>query len=69
MMATQAAEDILWRVPQVCATLGLGRTKVYELEQAGRLKAVRIDGALRFRKSDVLQFIADMAAGQQHGDK
>lgn len=58
--ANEAAEEQLWRIAQVCATLGVGRTKAYELEQSGRLKGVRIDGALRFRKSDVLAFIAGL---------
>jgi hypothetical protein len=37
-------ERISCTVPVACQTVGLGRTKLYELIGAGRVKAIKVDG-------------------------
>lgn len=44
--ASQRQHRMIWRLPTVKATTGLGRTKIYELMKEGRFpKARRIAGA------------------------
>lgn len=35
---------LAYRVPDACAVLGIGRTSLYELMAAGKLRAIRIAG-------------------------
>jgi excisionase family DNA binding protein len=49
----QNTEDcrLLLRIPEAAARLGVGRSTVYELIQAGQLPAVRIGKAVRIPAS------------------
>lgn len=46
------------RVSEVCTVLGLGRSKVYELFEDGRLRSLKIDGARRVSVAAVEEFLA-----------
>lgn len=48
---------LLVTVRQACQMLGLGRTSVYHLVRTGRLKPVRIGGAVRFSVDHLRQFV------------
>lgn len=43
-------------------TLGIGKSKVFELIRTGDLKPVKIGGALRFRVADVEAFVEGLRA-------
>jgi excisionase family DNA binding protein len=55
--------DRLLRVDEVCARLALGRTRVYELIQAGELPSVQIGAARRIPESVLEQFVAQRLTG------
>ena len=45
--------DTLLSTAQVCRRLGIGRTTLHEMRRRGRIEAVTIGRAVRFRASDV----------------
>lgn len=47
------ARPMLLRIPEVAAELGLGRSSVYQLIQAGELPVVRIGRAVRVSRADL----------------
>lgn len=49
---------LLLKVPSVCAELSLGRTKVFQLIQSGRLRAVRIGKSLRVSRRELERFLS-----------
>lgn len=54
----------LLRIPECMETLGLGRSKVYELVTSGELRAIRIGRAVRIPASEVERFVAKLQAEQ-----
>ena len=58
----QQPNTILMRAPDVCDTLRLGKSKLWELVANDALPVVRIGRAVRFRRSDVEAFVAALAA-------
>ena len=54
------AEKLLYRAQEAADCLGLSRTKVYELIQAGILPAVRVDGCRRVRRDDLRSFVESL---------
>jgi excisionase family DNA binding protein len=69
----QRQEDprLLLRIPEAAARLGLGRSTVYELIQAGELPVVRIGKSVRIPSSRLEAWVelqARTAEGSQHGD-
>ncbi|WP_281016500.1 helix-turn-helix domain-containing protein [Minwuia sp. IMCC3077] len=46
-MNTEYERRLLHSVPSACAQLGIGRTKLYELVNAGHLKMVKIGRSTR----------------------
>jgi excisionase family DNA binding protein len=51
------------RVAEAARFLGLGRTKVYELMDSGRLAYLRIDGARRVPRRALERFAAESLVG------
>jgi excisionase family DNA binding protein len=55
--------DALLLTPvEAARALGIGRTKVYELITAGRLRSVRLDGCRRITRDDLAEFVAQLSA-------
>ena len=54
------AEKLLDRAQEAADCLGLSRSKVYELIQAGVLPAVRVDGCRRVRRDDLRAFVESL---------
>jgi excisionase family DNA binding protein len=50
---------LLLRIPEVMTTLGLGRTKVYELIATGELPVVRIGRAVRISRTALEKWIEE----------
>ena len=46
------------RIKEAAIYLGLGRSKIYELIAAGRLRSLKIDGARRVPVSAIEEFLA-----------
>lgn len=55
--------DPLLKVNQAAGLLALGKSKVYELMDAGRLRNVRIDGSRRIPRSAVVEFLQGLQDG------
>lgn len=53
MDTTTTKPESLLTIRDVCATLSVGRTTVWQLRRQGKLPAVQIGSAVRFRRSDV----------------
>lgn len=52
-------KSVLLRVSEAAALLSLGRSKTYELIEAGKLPSVRLDGALRVPRAAIERLAAD----------
>jgi excisionase family DNA binding protein len=48
----------LLTIPEVMATLGVGRTKVYDLIKRGGLPYIHLDGSTRVWETSLRQWIA-----------
>lgn len=53
----------LLTIPQVAERLGLSRSTVYNLVNAGKLKAIKINKSVRFADIDVDAFIQSLWKG------
>lgn len=53
----EVREQLLLRVPEAAAMLGIGRTKAYELIARGELQVVHIDGAARVPSVAVHRYV------------
>jgi excisionase family DNA binding protein len=51
---------VLLTIEQVARLLNVGRSTVYELIWAGRLRPVRIGRAVRISRSQVMSFVAEL---------
>jgi excisionase family DNA binding protein len=56
------APPLLVNVKQACQMLGLGRTSIHRLVVSGRLKPVRIGGAVRFSVDHLREFVDALSA-------
>jgi excisionase family DNA binding protein len=56
-MHDDARWDSLMSPVELQAWLGCGRTKVYELLQAGEIRSYRVGRLVRVRKEDVEEFL------------
>lgn len=64
MIATQT-DRMLYRVTEAAALLGLGRSTIYELVQAGELRTVHIGRAVRISRAELERWVRDQErAGQ-----
>jgi excisionase family DNA binding protein len=50
-------DNLLLKIPEVAASLGISRAKVYELIADGSLRSVKIGGARRVRASDLVSYV------------
>ncbi len=50
----------LLSIEETCKTIGLGRTKIYQLVNSGELKAHKIGKRTVFRNEDVESFIESL---------
>ena len=55
-------EKLLYRVTEAAEMLGLSRSKVYILIQAGVLPSVRVDGSRRIRAEDLRAYVAALSS-------
>ena len=65
-MSGQSSNDPiprLLRVAEACQTLGLQKSKVYELMNEGRLKSVRIGAARRIPEPMLREFVQSLTGG------
>jgi excisionase family DNA binding protein len=58
-------QPLLLSVPQVCKTLGLGRTKVYELISVEGLPVVRFGKAVRVPVASLEQWVQQRVSSQE----
>ena len=56
-MHEQGSRRLLLRIPEVMSTLGLGRTKVYELIATGELPVVRVGRAVRVSRTSLEKWV------------
>ncbi len=52
-------QRLLLRIPEVAKALGLGRTKIYELIDAGELPVIRVGRAVRVSVSAVQKWVEE----------
>jgi excisionase family DNA binding protein len=57
MTAIHGGERLLLRVPEAASVLGVGRSTVYELINAGELRAVHIGRSIRIPTSALLAWV------------
>ena len=54
-------DPLLLTATEAAEVLHISRTKVFELKSQNRLKYIKIGQALRFRPSDLEEFVQDLA--------
>ena len=57
-------EELLLKIPEAAARLGVSRAKLYELIASGALPAVKIDGCRRVRTDDLRAFVEGLVPSQ-----
>ena len=58
-------EKLLYKIPEVCAITGLGRSTIYTLlDQPGGLETVRIGRAVRIAVSEVERWVQEQSSRQ-----
>jgi excisionase family DNA binding protein len=55
---TEPIEPLLFSVTQVAKLIGFGRTKTYELVQAGKIPSIQVEGRLRVTRQALDAWIA-----------
>ena len=60
-------EKLLLTVPEVGQSLGLKRSKVYQILQSGKLRSVRLDGSRRVLVHDLREFVEHLKADVYEG--
>ena len=58
-------EPMLLTLKETAMVLRLGRSKLYELMAAGRLRSVKIGGSRRISATALAEFVAALEAEQQ----
>jgi len=59
-MMPDPLQPLLYRMSEVADLLSVGQSKVYGLVKAGKLKAVKVDGATRIPRDSLLSYIASL---------
>lgn len=54
-----APQRLLLRIPEVAETLGIGRTKIYEMIATGELPTVRFGRAIRISVSTLQRWVEE----------
>ncbi len=52
-----APQRLLLRIPEVAETLGIGRTKIYEMIATGELPTIRVGRAIRISVSTLQKWV------------
>ncbi len=52
-----APQRLLLRIPEVADTLGIGRTKIYEMIATGELPTIRVGRAIRISVSTLQKWV------------
>ncbi|WP_036212698.1 helix-turn-helix transcriptional regulator [Novilysobacter arseniciresistens] len=61
-MQESSSAPLAHRIPDACQRIGLGRSSLYELIKAGRLKTVRIAGRTLVPESELQRLVAEAEA-------
>jgi excisionase family DNA binding protein len=56
--ATRDIEPLLYSVTHVAKLIGFGRTKTYQLVQAGNIPSIRVEGRTRIKRTVLDDWIA-----------
>lgn len=67
MVMLTADDTRLYSIPETAKVLGIGRTTVYELLDAGRLKRVKVGTRALISAESIDAFVAQLIA-EQHPD-
>jgi excisionase family DNA binding protein len=59
-MTTGSGERLLLRAEEVAESLGVGRTKVFELIRTGELRSVKLGGARRVSATALAVYVAEL---------
>jgi excisionase family DNA binding protein len=54
-----APQRLLLRIPEVADTLGIGRTKIYEMIATGELPTIRVGRAVRISVSTLQKWVEE----------
>jgi excisionase family DNA binding protein len=54
-----APQRLLLRIPEVAETLGIGRTKIYEMIAKGELPTIRVGRAVRISVSTLQKWVEE----------
>lgn len=60
MASFEALQPLLYRMSEVADLLGLGQSKVYRLVREGKLRAVKVDGAIRIPRESLELYLASL---------
>ncbi len=60
----QVDQQLLMRAEEVARSLGLGRSKVYEMMQTGELPVVRIGRAVRVARAALEEWVRERTTAQ-----
>ena len=66
-MAVNESEQLLLRIPEAAARLGLGRSTIYELIAAGDLPAIKIGRAVRVPASRLATWVERQTREAEQG--
>ena len=61
---TTDVDQLLLTITQASTILNIGRSTIYELIWAGQLTPVRLGRSVRFRRTDLEDFVTTMPANQ-----
>ncbi len=57
-MKEKAIDKLLYRIPEACQLLGIGRSLLYEEVQRGRIRPTRVAGrAVRIAAADLQRYV------------
>jgi excisionase family DNA binding protein len=57
-----SAEPLANKIPQACARLGIGKTALYELLKAGKLRSFKVGACTLIPEAELRRFIAERLA-------
>lgn len=58
-----AETPLLYRVPDACAAIGVGKSRLYELVNAGRIRPVKIGRSTLIPRTELERFTAELVEG------
>ena len=60
-------DKLLLKVPEACARLSVGRSKLYELIASGQLPVARIGSAVRIAQADLERYVERLTEADDLG--